>query len=81
MQPAGGGYLNESFFNELTLRLNRPAAEVVRHLANQGILAGVPADRLFGEGKHRDLLLLAVTETASETDIERLTDAVREADA
>ncbi len=78
---AGIVVLNESFFNELTLRHNRPAAEVIEDLANQGILAGVPADRLFGEGKHRDLLLLAVTETASEVDIERLADAVGEAGA
>lgn len=81
LTKAGIDVLNQSFFNELTLRLNRPAAEVVEALANQGILAGVPADRLFGEGKHRDLLLLAVTETASEVDMERLTVAVREAGA
>ena len=81
LTKAGIDVLNESFFNELTLRLNRPAAEVVEDLANQGILAGVPADRLFGDGKHQDLILLAVTETASEVDIERLADAVRKAGA
>lgn len=81
LTKAGIDVLNESFFNELTLRLNRPAAEVVEDLANQGILAGVPADRLFGDGKHQDLILLAVTETASEVDIERLVDAVRKAGA
>lgn len=81
LTKAGVDVLNESFFNELTLRLNRPAAEVVEDLAKQGILAGVPADRLFGERKHRHLLLLAVTETASEADIERLTDALGEAGA
>ncbi len=81
LTTAGINVLNESFFNELTIRLDRPAAEVVEDLANQGILAGVPADRLFGEGKHKDLLLLAVTETASEVDVERLADALRGAGA
>lgn len=81
LTKAGINVLNKSFFNELTVRLKRPAAEVVEDLANQGILAGVPADRLFGEGIHRHLLLLAVTETASEADIGRLADAVGEAGA
>jgi glycine dehydrogenase subunit 1 len=74
----GVDVLNKSFFNEITVRLNRPAAEVVAGLAEEGILAGVPADRLFGDGEFRDLLLLAVTETTSEVDIERLTNALRE---
>src|SRR5690349_17485341 len=38
--------LNDTFFNEFTLRLPRPAAPVVDALAGRGVLAGVPASRL-----------------------------------
>src|SRR5882672_8263426 len=34
--------LNETFFNEMTLRLTKPAAPVVEQLAAAGILGGVP---------------------------------------
>src|SRR3546814_7189962 len=42
----GSFVLNDSFFNEFTVRLPRPAAEVVEALAPWGILAGVPVSRL-----------------------------------
>ena len=38
--------LNDSFFNEFTLELPRPAAAVVDALAAKGVLGGVPASRL-----------------------------------
>ena len=81
IMAAGIDVMNANFFNELTLRLDRPAAEVVDELAAQGILAGVPAERLFGQGEHRNLLLVAATETVSEQDIERLAKALKEAGA
>ena len=39
--------LNDSFFNEFTVRLPKPAAPVVEALAGKRILAGVPASRLL----------------------------------
>jgi glycine dehydrogenase subunit 1 len=62
-----------AFFNEFTLRLAKPAAGVVEALATKGVLAGVPAARLFGnEGGAEDLLIVAVTETASDEDFAAL---------
>ena len=39
--------VNESFFNEFTVRLPKPAAPVVEALAARKILAGLPASRLM----------------------------------
>lgn len=59
----GVSLLNPTFFNEFTLRLPKPAAEVVEALAGRRILGGVPVSRLL---PHRpelaDLLLVAATE-------------------
>lgn len=71
--------LNDSFFNEFTLRLNRPAAEVVEALARRGVLAGVPASRLWpGRREMENLLLVAVTETVTEDDMAALAAGLRE---
>src|SRR5271163_1706994 len=54
--------LNRAFFNELTLRLPRPAAAVVETLAEKGVLAGVPASRFYPDNDAlADLLLVAAT--------------------
>lgn len=60
--------LNTSFFNEFTLRLPRPAAEVVDELARMGVLGGVPVSRLY-PGQFEDLLLVTATETNTESDL------------
>ncbi len=60
-----------AFFNEFTLRLPRPAAEVVETLAGRGVLAGVPASRLFPSHTGcENLLIVAATETNAELDID-----------
>src|SRR5918998_1257892 len=59
---SGVAVLNKSFFNEFTLRLPRPAAEVVETLASSGILAGVPVSRLLPGARLDDLLLIASSE-------------------
>jgi glycine dehydrogenase subunit 1 len=65
--------VNESFFNEFTLRLPRPAAAVVDALAARGILAGIPVSRFYPDRPDlADLLLVAATETATADDIDRL---------
>jgi glycine dehydrogenase subunit 1 len=67
--------LTPAFFNEFTLRLSRPAAPIVDALAAKGILAGVPASRLGGPD---DLLIVAVTETATDEDMAALEAGLKE---
>jgi glycine dehydrogenase subunit 1 len=66
--------LNTGFFNEFTLMLDgKPAREIVRDLANRGVLGGVSLGRLYpGVSALEHALLVAVTETTTEDDIERL---------
>jgi glycine dehydrogenase subunit 1 len=62
--------MNESFFNEFTLRLPKPAARIVETLARKGIMAGVPVSRLEpGRDELANLLVVAATETVTEADI------------
>jgi len=63
-------------FNEFTLELDTDAAAAAEKIARQGILAGLPLGRWFPEFK--SCLLLAVTETLSEPDLDRLVGAFRE---
>ena len=73
----GVGLLNDSFFNEFTLVLNKDARNVVRKLADKGILAGVSLGRLYPDNS--DLaqgLLVAVTETTTNDDVEALATAL-----
>ncbi|HEU0072053.1 MAG TPA: aminomethyl-transferring glycine dehydrogenase subunit GcvPA [Alphaproteobacteria bacterium] len=74
----GAKVLNQSFFNEFTLRLPKPAAPVVEKLAADGILAGVPASRLYpGVNALANDLLIAVTETATEAQMDALVAALK----
>ncbi|MEM7443580.1 MAG: aminomethyl-transferring glycine dehydrogenase subunit GcvPA [Pseudomonadota bacterium] len=69
--------LNNGFFNEFTLKLPVPAAQVVDRLAEQSILAGVPARRLYRDRPElAPLLLVAVTELTTDDDIAQLADAI-----
>ena len=65
--------VNDTFFNEFTVRLSKPAAAVTEELAGRGILAGVPVSRLYpGDASLADLLLVASTETNTDSDREAL---------
>ncbi|HWK43609.1 MAG TPA: aminomethyl-transferring glycine dehydrogenase subunit GcvPA [Stellaceae bacterium] len=67
----GVAVLNDRFFNEFTLRLDRPAAPVVEALAERGVLGGVPLARLFPDRPDlAPLLLVAATEMNTDEDIE-----------
>ena len=66
--------LTPRFFNEISVRLPRPAAPVVEALAQDGILAGVPVSRLAPG--FDDVLLMAATETSTEADIETVAQAI-----
>jgi glycine dehydrogenase subunit 1 len=71
--------LNDTLFIEFTLRLPRPAAGVVSDLAARGVLAGVPASRLFaGDAGVDHLLIVAATETNTEADLAAYEAALRE---
>jgi glycine dehydrogenase subunit 1 len=70
--------LNRSFFNEITVRLPRPAAAIIEELARRGILAGVPAARLWPGAGLDDLLLLASTEVNTDEDRAALTSALKD---
>lgn len=74
-QVPGVELLNDTFFNEFTLKLAKPARPLVNELADQNIIAGVPVERLL-PGQGEDLLLVAVTETTTEDDIEALAAAL-----
>ncbi len=71
--------VNESFFNEFALVLPRAARDVVRELADREILAGVPLNRLYADVPELENgLLVAVTETTTDADIDALCDALKE---
>ncbi|MEX2453307.1 MAG: aminomethyl-transferring glycine dehydrogenase subunit GcvPA [Rhodospirillaceae bacterium] len=73
LAETGVEVLNDSFFNEFTVRLDRPAGEAVDALAARGILAGVPLSRLLpGNADVETLMLVAATETTTADDIDAL---------
>lgn len=72
----GAEVLNENFFNEFTVKLDKPAAQVVQALADKGVLGGVPVSRL--SGAHENLLLVCATETVSDEDMHAFGAALEE---
>ena len=78
-QINGISLLNDSFFNEFTLVLDSDARPLVRKLAEQKILAGVSLGRLYPEAEQlAHGLVVAVTETVSDDDVETLATALQE---
>ena len=74
-----GLWLNDNFFNEFTLILPKDAREVARTLADSGILAGVSLGRLFpGEAALANGLVVAVTETTTDEDVDALCAGLKE---
>ncbi|MCB2088207.1 MAG: aminomethyl-transferring glycine dehydrogenase subunit GcvPA, partial [Sphingomonadaceae bacterium] len=75
----GVALVNDSFFNEFTLTLPRDARSVVHDLAARDVLAGVSLGRLYpGAAELSGGLVVAVTETTSEEDIENFAAALQE---
>src|SRR5204863_9524447 len=61
--------LNDTFFNEFTVRVRGDAAAIVEKLSRHGILGGVPASRLDPERRDlRDLLIVTSTEVNTDED-------------
>ena len=78
-QVPGVELVNESFFNEFTLKLPKEARPVVRLLADRKILGGVSLGRLYpGVTALENGLVVAVTEVATAEDIETLATALAE---
>jgi glycine dehydrogenase subunit 1 len=70
--------LNKTFFNEFTVKLAKPAADVVERLAEKGVLAGVPVSRLLPGAGLDNLLLVASTEVNTDDDRAALCAALKE---
>lgn len=72
-QIPGVRLINDSFFNEFTIELNKNAREIIHQLAARGVLGGVSLGRLYpGEAALENGLLVAVTEVVTAQDIEAL---------
>ena len=75
----GAQLVTPAFFNEFTLRLPKKAAPLVDQLAAKGVIAGVPASRLMPHEKSAgNLLIIAVTETATDDDFAAFEHALKE---
>jgi len=71
--------LNSTFFNEITIRVNKDASALIEALEKRNILGGLPVSRLDRDGKNlSDLIVLAATELTSHQDIDALALAIRE---
>ena len=78
-QIPGARLVNRTLFNEFTLRLPLPAAEVVEALAGKGVLAGVPVSRFYPDRDElTNFVLLAATEMTTTEDMDRLEHGLRE---
>ncbi|WP_219894042.1 aminomethyl-transferring glycine dehydrogenase subunit GcvPA [Aquisediminimonas profunda] len=75
----GVSLVNESFFNEFTLKLPKEARPVVRALADRKVLGGVSLGRLYpGNPVLEKGLVVAVTEVVTPEDIEAFAIALEE---
>jgi glycine dehydrogenase subunit 1 len=78
-QIPGVSVVNDSFFNEFTLKLPTEARPVVRSLADRKILGGVSLGRLYpGVSALENGLVVAVTEIVSTEDLEAFANALEE---
>jgi glycine dehydrogenase subunit 1 len=78
-QVPGVELVNDSFFNEFTLKLNKDARSVVHALAAKKILGGVSLGRLYpGVSALENGLIVAVTEVVSPEDVETFATALQE---
>ena len=79
-QVPGVEVINRSFFNEFAISVPVETRQLVRELADRNVLAGVSLGRLYPDGQRRENgLVVAVTETVAEEDIEALASALEEA--
>jgi glycine dehydrogenase subunit 1 len=75
----GVSLVNDSFFNEFTLRLPVEARPAVHAMVERNVLGGVSLGRLYpGVDALQNGLVVAVTETVTEEDIDALEAALKE---
>jgi glycine dehydrogenase subunit 1 len=71
--------LNDTFFNEFTIRVPGDAAKVIDKLAAKGVLGGVPVSRLdHDKPELAGLIVVAATEINSEADRQAYVAALKE---
>ena len=71
--------LNDTFFNEFSIRVTGDAAEIVERLAARGVLAGLPVSRLEPDNPAlRDLIVVAATELTTGDDRDAFVSALTE---
>jgi len=77
---SGVELVNDSFFNEFTLKLPVEARPAVHAMVEKGVLGGVSLGRLYpGNEALQNGLVIAVTETVTDQDIDALEAALKEA--
>jgi glycine dehydrogenase subunit 1 len=75
----GVSLVNESFFNEFTLKLPVEARPAVHAMVEKGVLGGVSLGRLYPDTAGlANGLVIAVTETVTDEDIDALEAALKE---
>jgi glycine dehydrogenase subunit 1 len=71
--------LNDTFFNEFTIRVPGDAADVIEQLAGRGVLGGVPVSRLEPDRPDlADLIVVAATEINTDADRAQYAAALKE---
>ncbi len=70
--------VNKTCFNEFTLQLPGDAARITEQLAERGVIAGVPASRLYPGAGLDDLLITAASEINSAADRAAFAAALKE---
>jgi glycine dehydrogenase subunit 1 len=70
--------VNDTFFNEFTLRVKGDAAAIVEAMAQRGVLAGVPVSRLLPGAGMDDLMIVASTEVNTNEDRAAFVTALKE---
>jgi len=79
-QVPGVSVMEGAFFNEFTLTLPKASRQVVRDMAQKGVLGGVSLGRLYPGAEDLEKgLVVCVTETGTEDDVEALCGALEEA--
>ena len=75
----GVSVLNDTFFNEFTIKVPGNAADVIEKLVGKGVLGGVPVSRLEPDKPElADLILVASTEINTDDDRAALAAALKE---
>jgi glycine dehydrogenase subunit 1 len=78
-EVSGVSVLNDSFFNEFTIRVPGDAAAVIEKLAAKGVLGGVPVSRIDPiHPELNDLIVVASTEINTDEDRAAYATALKE---